>query len=70
MAYNSNKPLTEEELEARGRAAYEEDCRRCPYYVDYNGLGRGPKRAAWDDLLAEQRHLWRNNPTPGNYYDD
>lgn len=45
----------------RGRAAYEEDVRRCPNYHD------GTPRKTWGQLTDVEQYTWRANPTARDY---
>jgi hypothetical protein len=62
--------------EEAGRAAYEEDCRRCPTYVFGTDPETGKpadgtkRRLSWDEIEEAARESWRADPTPTDYYGD
>jgi len=47
-----------------GQIAYEEDCKRRPYY------DVGIKRKAWDELGPIEKWSWEKNPTPREWNKD
>lgn len=69
-----NKCHDRDEREAAGRAAYEEDVRRCPTYMFGTDPETGKptdgtvKRRSWDEIDEAARESWRENPNPTDYY--
>lgn len=51
-----------------GQAAYEEDCRRKPYYPT-NADGTLTLRRRWSQLGPAERASWERNPTPRDWTD-
>jgi hypothetical protein len=66
--------MAEDKREAAGRAAYEEDVRRCPTYMFGTDPETGKpadgtvKRPPWDEIEEAARESWRKNPVPHDYY--
>lgn len=46
-----------------GQAAYEEDCRREPFYPSIGGMYEGRRRRTWNQLGEVERWSWERNPT-------